>query len=59
MAQAVSRWPLAAEVWVRTRSFHVEFVAEKVAMGQVFLPFLQLSPADIIPPWLFHISPGR
>jgi hypothetical protein len=36
MAQAVSRPALTAEAWVRSRSVHVRFVVDKVALGQVF-----------------------
>jgi hypothetical protein len=49
MAQAVSPRPLTAEVWVRVR---VEFLVEKVALGQIFLRVLLLSLVSIIPPWL-------
>jgi hypothetical protein len=37
MAPAISRRPLAVEAWFRARSVHVEFVVDKVALGQVFL----------------------
>jgi hypothetical protein len=37
--------------------FRVEFVAEEVALGQVFLQALRVSPVSIIPPVLCtHIS---
>jgi hypothetical protein len=35
-----------------TRSDHVRFVVEKVPLGQVSLPVLQVSPVSIIPPML-------
>jgi hypothetical protein len=39
-------------------SIHVGFVVDKVALGQVFLPVLRFSPANIIPPLLhIHLSP--
>jgi hypothetical protein len=31
----------------------VEFVLDKVALGQAFLLDLQFLPVSIIPPWLF------
>jgi hypothetical protein len=34
----------------RPGSIHVEFVVEKVALGQVFVPVLRFSPVSIIPP---------
>jgi hypothetical protein len=33
-------------------SVHVEFVMDKVALGQVFLRVLRFSPANFIPPVL-------
>jgi hypothetical protein len=33
-------------------SVHVEFVVDKVALGQVFLRVLLFSPVNIVPPWL-------
>jgi hypothetical protein len=36
IAQAVSRWLPTAAARVRTRSGHVGFVVDKVALGQVF-----------------------
>jgi hypothetical protein len=36
IAQAVSRRLPTAAAWVRARSGHVRFVADKVALGQVF-----------------------
>jgi hypothetical protein len=44
MAQAVIRRPLTAEARVHARSAHVEFVVDKVALGQVFLRVLRFSP---------------
>jgi hypothetical protein len=43
MAQVVSRWPLTAKARVRA---HVGFVVDKVALGQVFLRVLRLSPVN-------------
>jgi hypothetical protein len=40
---------------------HVSFVADKVALGQVFLPILRSSPVGIIPPTLhthLHLHVG-
>jgi hypothetical protein len=51
MAQAVSRRPLTAVAWVRAHINPVEFVADKVALGQVFLQVLRFSPVNIIPQW--------
>jgi hypothetical protein len=36
IAQAVSCWLPTAEAWVRVRAEHVEFVVDRVALGQVF-----------------------
>jgi hypothetical protein len=47
MAQVVSRRPLTAEARVRARSIHVGFVADKVALGQVFFRVLRFSPVNI------------
>jgi hypothetical protein len=49
MTQVVSRRPLTADVRVRAR---VEFVVDKVVLGQVFLRVLRVSPVNIIPPSL-------
>jgi hypothetical protein len=46
MAQVVSHRSLTAEA----RSDHVGFVADNVALGQVFLRVLLFSPVSIIPP---------
>jgi hypothetical protein len=54
MAQVVSRWPLTAETRVRSRSVHVEFVVDKVALGQVFPRVLRFSPVNFIPPVLHY-----
>jgi hypothetical protein len=51
VAQAVSRWTLNAAAWVRAQVNPVGFVVDKVALGQVFLRVLRLSPVNIIPPW--------
>jgi hypothetical protein len=53
-SQAVSRWPLTAAAWVRAQVNPVEFVVDKVALGQVFLHVLRFSPVNIIPPWAPH-----
>ena len=42
--------PLTAEVQVRCQPIHVEFVVDKVLLGQVFLRVLLVSPVSIIPP---------
>jgi len=39
-----------------SRSVHVRFVANKVALGQVFLGVLLFSPVSIMPPML-HSDP--
>ena len=52
MAQAVSRRPLTAEARVRSRSDHVGFVVEKVALGQVLLRVLRFSTVTFITPVL-------
>jgi hypothetical protein len=40
-------------------SINVGFVADKMALGQVFLRVLRLLPASIIPPLLhIHLSPS-
>jgi hypothetical protein len=51
MAQAVSHRPLTAAAWVRAQVNPVEFVVDKVALGQVFLRALRFSPVNIIPLW--------
>jgi hypothetical protein len=41
-------------------SIHVEFVRDKVALGQYFLPELQFPPVNISPPWfsilVYHLG---
>jgi hypothetical protein len=49
MAQAVGSWSLTSENWVQAR---VGFVVDRVALGQVFLLVVRVSPVSIIPPWL-------
>jgi hypothetical protein len=49
MAQAVCSWPLTADTRLNLRPSHVRYMVVKVALGQVFLPVLRLSPACIIP----------
>jgi hypothetical protein len=57
MDQAIIRWPLTAEAWVRA---HVGFVTDRAALGQGFLRVLLLSPVNIIPPLLHtHLSPSH
>jgi hypothetical protein len=51
MAQAVSRRPLTAAVWVRAHFNPVGFVMDKVALGQFFLQFFRFFPVNIIPTW--------
>jgi hypothetical protein len=51
MAQAVCCRFLSAHLGFAPGSVHVEFVVDKVALGQVFLRVI-VSPAVIIPPWL-------
>jgi hypothetical protein len=43
---------LRSEDRVRAPPVHVGFVVDKVAMGQLSLSVLRLSPVTIIPPWL-------
>jgi hypothetical protein len=45
ITQAVSRWLPTTAVRVRTRSGHVGFVVDKVALGQVFSEYFG-SPAN-------------
>jgi hypothetical protein len=47
MAQAVRRRPLTAEAGFVPESIHVEFLVDKVALGQVFLRVLRFSPVHI------------
>jgi hypothetical protein len=54
VAQAVSRRPVTAETGFSPRAVHVEFVMDKVALGQVSLRVLRFFPVSIIPP-LLHI----
>jgi hypothetical protein len=56
MAQAVSRQPLSD---FSPGSVHVRFIVDKVALGQVFLRVLRISPVNIIPLALnAYVSPG-
>jgi hypothetical protein len=61
MAQAVSCWPLTAEVRIRARVIHVGFIVDKVALGQVFLQVLRF-PLSIynstIAPYSSFAAPG-
>jgi hypothetical protein len=45
-----------AETRVRPRSVHVGFVVDKVALGQVFMRVLRLSPVNFIPPVLHYLE---
>jgi hypothetical protein len=51
VAQAVSRRPLTAAARVHAQVNPMGFVADKVALGQVFLRVLLFSPVNIILPW--------
>jgi hypothetical protein len=51
MAQAVSRRPLTPRPCFAPGSADVRFMMDSVALGQVFLRVLRLSPV-INPPWL-------
>jgi hypothetical protein len=55
MTQAVSHRPLTAEARFDTGLVHLEFVVDKVALGQVFSPVFRFSPVNFIPP-LLHYS---
>ena len=68
MVQAVSRRPLTAKAPEHPSPIRVEFVVDKVALGQVFLRVLRFFPVSIIPPmlllswrydplWLYFHSP--
>jgi hypothetical protein len=54
MAQAVSRRPLTAEARVLSLGIHVGFVADEMALGQVFPRVLRFSPVNFIPPVLYY-----
>ena len=56
MGQAVSviRSPLTEEKLLHSTSFHVRFVVNKVALGQVYPQVLQFATASNIPV-MFHI----
>ena len=49
----VSLRPLTAEARFQCRSAHFKCVAEKVALGHIFLRVLGFSPVYIIPPLLY------
>jgi hypothetical protein len=60
MAQAVSRRPPTAKTRVRSRgSVNVGFVVDEVALGQVFLRALRVSPVNYIPPVLQYLEKGQ
>ena len=40
--------------WFDPGSVHVEFMVDKVALGQVFLRVLRFSPISVIPPVLHY-----
>jgi hypothetical protein len=46
MAKAVSRWPLTVAARVRAQVNPVEFVVDKVALGQVFPPSPSVFPCQ-------------
>ena len=48
--------PFTAKAAFDSRSVHVRFVANKVALGQVFLGVLRFSSVSIMPPML-HTDP--
>jgi hypothetical protein len=51
MAQ-VSRRPVTTEAGARSRANRVEFLVDKVTLGQFLLLVLRFYPVNIIPPWL-------
>jgi hypothetical protein len=58
MAQAVSRWPLAAEARVRARVNPCEICGGQSGTGQVFSEYFGFPCKYIIPPLLhIHLSP--
>lgn len=62
MAQALGRWPLAAEAWAQSYVSHVGFVADQVSRRQRFSSVLQFSLVSTIPLQsciLIHLSPTR
>ena len=54
MAHVVSRRSLTAKARIRSRGVHVEFVVDKVALGQVSPRVLRFSPVSFIPPVLHY-----
>jgi hypothetical protein len=58
MAQAVSRWPLTAEAWVRARVNPCGICGGQSGTGQVFSEYFGFPCKYIIPPLLhIHLSP--
>jgi hypothetical protein len=54
MAQAVSRRPPTAEAQVRFRVTPCGICGGKIALGQVFLQVLRVSPVNFFPPVLHY-----
>jgi hypothetical protein len=56
LVAGLSSWKPGLEI----RSVHVEFVMDKVTLGQGFLVVLRFSLVNIIPPWLsmliYHLA---
>jgi hypothetical protein len=49
MTEVVSHWPFTTETWVLSVAIYVGFVADRLALSQVFLLVLQFSPCIVIP----------
>jgi hypothetical protein len=49
MTEVVSHWAFMIETWVLSLAVRVGFVANRLALSQVFLLVLQFSPCIIIP----------
>jgi hypothetical protein len=58
IAQAVSRWLPTAAARVRSRAEYVEFVVEKVALGQVFSEYFGF-PCQSFHQFLHHHNHPR
>jgi len=48
MTGVVSHWNFTTETWVLSQTIHVEFVADRLALSQVFLLLLRFFPCIII-----------